>query len=153
MLKGFEQLFCIAEGEEMETQENKKVRTPIWLRPETINKMDAWLKADNCKTESEFAEKALVFYIGYLESNDASKYLCEVLSNMIKGILENNNNRMRSLMFKLCVELNMACHTVAAHFKADEINRKNLRAFAVKEVKETNGQISFDNALDVQRSV
>ncbi len=47
-------------------------------------------------------------YIGYLETCDASTYLCEVLSTMIKGILDNNNNRMRSLLFKWCVELNMA---------------------------------------------
>ncbi|MBO4915747.1 MAG: hypothetical protein J5449_11155 [Oscillospiraceae bacterium] len=92
-------------------------------------------------------------YIGYLETRDASTYLCEVLSTMIKGILENNNNRMRSLLFKWCVELNMACHTIAAHFGASEIERRELRAFAAREVKETNGQISFDHALDKQRKV
>lgn len=128
-----------------------KTRTAVWLKPGTIRKIDAWMTADNCETRSEFIEKALVFYLGYLETNDASKYLCEVLSNMIHGILDNNNNRLRSLLFKWCVELNMVCHTVAAHFKADEIDRRKLRAYAVQEVKEANGQISFDNALDVQR--
>ena len=129
---------------------NKKGLT-TWLKPETIQKVDFWMPLDNCRSRSEFVEKALVFYIGYLETNDASKYLCEVLSTLIKGILENNNNRMRSLLFKWCVELNMACHTIAAHFKADELNRQALRAYAVREVKETNGQISFDHALDKQR--
>ena len=76
-----------------------------------------------------------------------------MLSTLINGILDNNNNRMRSLLFKWCVELNMTCHTVAAHFKADEIDRKALRAYAAREVKETNGQISFDSALDMQRRV
>ena len=105
----------------------------------------------NCRSRSEFTEKALVFYIGYLETNDASKYLCEVLSNMIKGILDNNNNRLRSLLFKWCVELNMACHTIAAHFGDTELERDELRKYAVQEVKESCGQISFDNALDIQR--
>lgn len=130
-----------------------KTRTAVWLKPGTIRKIDTWMAADNCETRSEFIEKALVFYLGYLETNDASKYLCEVLSNMIRGILDNNNNRLRSLLFKWCVELNMVCHTVAAHFKADEVDRRKLRAYAVQEVKETNGQISFDNALDIQRQV
>ena len=133
------------------TDSESKTRTAVWLKPSTIQKIDAWMGADNCETRSEFIEKALTFYLGYLETNDASKYLCEVLSNMIHGILDNNNNRMRSLLFKWCVELNMVCHTVAAHFKADEIDRRELRAYAVREVKETNGQISFDNALDIQR--
>ena len=134
-------------------ESESKTRTAVWLKPSTIRKIDTWMAPDNCETRSEFIEKALVFYIGYLETNDASKYLCEVLSNMIKGILDNNNNRMRSLLFKWCVELNMVCHTVAAHFKADEIDRRELRAYAVQEVKETNDQISFDNALDIQRQL
>ena len=58
---------------------------------------------------------------------------------------------MRSLIFRWAVELNMMCHTIAAHFRADPINRRQLRAFAVKEVMDTNGNVSFDHALDVQR--
>ncbi len=131
---------------------NKKGAT-MWLKPETIQRVDFWMPLNNCRSRSEFVEKALVFYIGYLETCDASTYLCEVLSTMIKGILDNNNNRMRSLLFKWCVELNMACHTIAAHFGASEIERRELRAFAAREVKETNGQISFDHALDKQRKV
>ena len=134
-------------------ESESKTRTAVWLKPSTIRKIDTWMASDNCETRSEFIEKALVFYIGYLETRDASKYLCEVLSTLIKGILENNNNRMRSLLFKWCAELNMACHTIAAHFGASEIERRELRAFAAREVKETNGQISFDNALDKQREV
>lgn len=45
----------------------------------------------------------------------------------------------------------MMCHTIAAHFRADPIDRKELRAYAVDEVKRTNGQISFSSALDTQR--
>ena len=62
-------------------------------------------------------------------------------------------NRLRSLLFKLCVEINMMGHTVAAHFRADPINRRELRAYAVDEVLRTNGQISFDDALDLQRQI
>lgn len=129
---------------------NKKGST-MWLKPETLQKVDIWMEPDNCRSRSEFVEKALVFYIGYLETSDASKYLCEVLSNMIRGILDNNNNRLRSLLFKWCVELNIACHTIAAHFGDAEIDRNELRKYAVREVKESCGQISFDNALDIQR--
>ena len=134
-------------------ESENKTRTAVWLKPSTISKIDTWMVPDNCETRSEFIEKALVFSLGYLETNDASKYLCEVLSNMIRGILDNNNNRLRSLLFKWCVELNMACHTIAAHFGAAEIDRRELRAYAVQEAKETNGQISFDNALDIQRQL
>ena len=50
-----------------------KTRTAVWLKPSTIQKIDVWMGADNCETRSEFIEKALTFYLGYLETNDASK--------------------------------------------------------------------------------
>lgn len=129
----------------------RKTRTAVWLWPGTIRRIDDWLEKDNCETRSEFIEKALGFYLGYLESGDATGYMSEVLSSLIKGILDNNNNRFRSLLFKWAVELNMMCHTIAAHYRVDEIDRRALRAYAVDEVKKTCGQVSFDHAIDVQR--
>ena len=38
-------------------------------------------------------------------------------------------------------------------FRADPVNRRELRAYAVDEVLRTNGKISFDDALDLQRQV
>ena len=134
-------------------ENEKKTRTAVWLRPGTIRKIDEWMEKDNCETRSEFIEKALRFYLGYLESDEFSDYLSEVLSALINGILENNNNRLRSLLFKWAVELNMLCHTIAAHYRMDEIDRRALRAFAVDEVKKTYGQVSFDHAIDVQRGM
>lgn len=132
--------------------ENKKGST-YWLRPETIAKIDRLMASDNCQSRSEFVEKSVEFYTGYLDCRDASDYLAPVLSSMLKGILENNNNRLRSLLFKWAVELNMACHTIAAHYGVDEMDRKALRNFAEEEVKRTCGQVSFDHALDVQRRI
>lgn len=134
-------------------ENERKTRTAVWLWPGTIRKIDEWLEKDNCETRSEFIEKALGFYLGYLQSGDATGYMSEVLSSLIKGILDNNNNRLRSLLFKWAVELNMMCHTIAAHYRVDEIDRRALRAFAVDEVKKTCGQISFDHAIDVQRGL
>lgn len=132
------------------TRENK-MRTAIWLSPSVVHRMDAWLLEDNCKTRSEFIEKALRFYMGYLASEDTSEFLSRALVDTLRGIVADNANRFRSLLFKWCVELNMMGHTIAAHFHTDTINRRELRGYAVDEVRRTNGQISFDAALDQQR--
>lgn len=132
------------------SEENKK-RTAVWLSPGVIRRMDSWLEEDNCSTRSEFIEKALRFYMGYLATEDTSAYLSQTLVDTLQGIVADNSNRLRTMIFKWCVELNMMGHTIAAHFRADPINRRELRAFAVDEVKRTNGQISFDRALDQQR--
>ena len=132
------------------SDENKK-RTAVWLSPGVIRRMDSWLEEDNCSTRSEFIEKALRFYMGYLSTEDTSEYLSQALVDTLQGIVADNSHRLRTMIFKWCVELNMMGHTIAAHFRADPINRRELRAFAVDEVKRTNGQISFDRALDQQR--
>ena len=136
----------------MEERDNKK-RTAVWLTPGVIRRMDSWLEEDNCKTRSEFIEKALRFYMGCLATEDTSEYLSRALVDTLRGTLADNENRLRTLLFKLCVEVNMMGHTVAAHFRADPVNRRELRAFAVDEVLRTNGKISFDDALDLQRQV
>ena len=136
----------------MEEHDNKK-RTAVWLTPGVIRRMDSWLEEDNCKTRSEFIGKALRFYMGYLATEDTSEYLSRALADTLRGTLAYNENRLRTLLFKLCVEVNMMGHTVAAHFRADPVNRRELRAFAVDEVLRTNGKIRFDDALDLQRQV
>ena len=91
--------------------------------------------------------------MGYLGSCDTTEYLSKALVTMIRGTLENHNNRLRSLLFKWCVELNMMCHTIAAHFRTDDIYTRELRGFAVDEVKRTNGQVSFESAVRQQRRI
>lgn len=134
-------------------EEQNKKKTTIYLPLSVLQRMDAWLAEDNCKSRNEFIEKALRFYMGYLSTEDTSEYLSRALVATLHGIMADNANRFRSLIFKLCVEVGMASHTVAAHFKADPIGLRELRRYVVDEVKRTNGQIKFDDALELQRQV
>ena len=135
----------------MNGQNREKIT--LWLKPDLLRRMDGWLEEDNCSNRREFIEKALRFYMGYLATEDTSEYLSRALVDTLRGTLADNENRLRTLLFKLCVEVNMMGHTVAAHFRADPVNRRELRAYAVDEVLRTNGKISFDDALDLQRQI
>ena len=133
--------------------EQNREKITLWLKPDLLRRMDGWLEEDNCKTRREFIEKALRFYMGYLATEDTSEYLSRALVDTLRGTLADNENRLRTLLFKLCVEVNMMGHTVAAHFRADPVNRRELRAYAVDEVLRTNGKIRLDDALDLQRQI
>ena len=135
------------------SDEQNKKKTTLWIHPDLILRMDSWLEHDNCKSRSEFIDKALRFYMGYLSAGDTSDYRCSALVTTLRGTLENNNNRMRSLLFKWAVELNLAVHTIAAHFDVREGDRDRLRWYAIEEVKRTNGQISFDHAVEMQKQL
>ena len=77
----------------------------------------------------------------------------EDILTAIQGTLDDNNNRLCRILFKCAVELNMLCHTIAAHFRTDPIHTRELRAYAVDEVKRTNGQVSFESAVHQQRRI
>ena len=132
-------------------KKDTKEATTLWLRPSTMEKVDAALPLAKCKSRSEFAEEAFRYYLDHLIASDVHEYLTKELREEFRKAAVENENRLRSLVFKWTVELNMLCHTIAAHYRADEINRRQLREFAVKEVLETDGKVSFDHALDVQR--
>ncbi len=86
--------------------DNKK-STTIWLRPSVISRMDGWLEADNCQSRSEFVDKALRFYMGYLGTEDNTTYISRAILTAIQGTLDDNNNRLCRILFKCAVELNM----------------------------------------------
>ena len=150
MFQGIRQFFAFAEEMIEISTENVK-RIVVWLKPELLSRVDGWLETANCKNRSEFISKALRFYMGYLATDDVGSYVCESVSQNIRGMLTENTNRISKLMFKWSVELNMMMHIVAAHFKDDVSDLCALRGYSADEVKRTYGNISFDTALDIQR--
>ena len=130
-----------------------KEQMTIRLYPETRRQMDSWLEESNSKNRNEFVEKALRFYMGYLGTEDNTTYISRAILTAIQGTLDDNNNRLCRILFKCAVELNMLCHTIAAHFRDTMEDRRALRGYVVDEVKRTNGQIRFEDAQDVQRQL
>ena len=139
-------------GENNREHENK-TRIPAWLRPSTIRRMDGWLEEANCKSRSEFIEKSLRFYMGYLGAEDASEYLPNALTATLRGIVADSANRTNSILFKCAVEQGIMAHTIAAHFGDAMEDRRALRGYVTDEVKRTNGQIRFEDAQDIQRQL
>ena len=133
-------------------EDNKKCTT-IWLRPSVIRRMDAWMEEANCRSRSEFIEKAVRFYMGYLGTEDTCEYLSDALVAALRGIVADSANRTNSLLFKCAVEQGIMAHTIAAHFRDTMEDRRALRGYVVDEVKRTNGQIRFEDAQDVQRQL
>lgn len=147
----YQHFYRYLRGDDANLEENKK-NYALWLYPENVRRMDSSLELANCQSRSEFVEKALYFYMGYLASEDITDYLSKALLTSLRGILDANDDRMRSLMFKLCVEINMMMHVIAAHFKDDISDLRALRGYAADEVKRTYGRISFDSAVRIQSS-
>ena len=50
---------------------NKKIKFPLWLMPDTKATVECLYRQDGCNSQSEFIEKAILFYCGYLQSEYA----------------------------------------------------------------------------------
>ena len=53
----------------MPTPKNKR-KFALWLYPETLDKIGQLYTADDCRSKSEFIEKAVQFYIDRLTAED-----------------------------------------------------------------------------------
>ena len=130
--------------------ENKK-KFALWIHPSAIEKVDRLYQLDNCRSRSEFIEKAVLFYAGYVSAEDCREYFPEAIVSTIQGSLDTFENRMASLLFKYAVELAMMMHVSAANFRVDEDTLSRLRGKCVAEVKRLNGSISFEDAVRYQK--
>lgn len=134
-------------------QHKAKDRTAVWLYPETIEQMDSMLETDNAKSRSEFIEKALQFYMGYLASENTTGYLSKVLVSAIQGTLRETENRNSSNLFRLSVEMAMMMNILAAGLEINDDDLRKLRGRCINEVKKTRGKISIEDAIKFQQGV
>ena len=133
--------------------EQEKERFALWINQSSMEIAQELYRQDNCKSRSEFIEKAILFYAGYLHAKNASNYLPRVLSDILNNAFSSFGDRMGKLMFKQAVEENITHHIIAADSDLDEETYKRLRRRSVDEVKATNGEISFEDDLIFQKSL
>ena len=132
-------------------EKDLKRKFALWIRPSLLEEVDSLYKSDNCASRSEFMEKALRFYMGYLSSQKNQDYLAHVIPATVKGIVDESSNRMGRLFFKMAVELAVIENILAAVCEVDQQELKRLRGQCVEEIKRTNGMISFEQALQWQK--
>ena len=87
-----------------------KEKFALWLTPEAREMVRGAYRGDNCASQSEFIEKAVRFYCGYLGAKKDGAYLPRVLSEILEGILSTFGSRVGRLLFKQIVEQSILAH-------------------------------------------
>lgn len=121
----------------------KKIKTGTMLLPNVIKLCDENLKTANVSSRNDFIEKAILFYVSYLHSNN-NDYLNDILDKILESnisILEENINKA---LFKQSVEINMLNNIIATISELDQETINILRKKSIQEVKETSGKITLD---------
>ena len=129
--------------------EDKKRHT-VWLTPDAWSQVESSYTKDNCTTKNEYIEKAIRFYTGYLNTQNAASYLPRVLADVLEGKLGALGTRIGKLLFKLAVEQDMIANITAAVNEVHLDDLERLRARCMKEIRKTNGVIDLEGAVRYQ---
>jgi len=130
---------------------DNKIKFPLWVYPQTIENVRTHYKHDNCKSQSEFIEKAISFYIGYLDEERSVNYISPLITETVKATIAGTEQRLSRLMFKVAVELGKISNMLAAVNDIDDDTLKQLQAMCVNEVRRINGIISYEDAVEFQK--
>lgn len=128
-----------------------KVKFALWVYPQTMKDVEAHYKNDNCKSQSEFIEKAISFYIGYLDEEKSVNYISPMITETVKATIKGTEQRLSRLIFKIAVELGKLSHMIAAVNDVDDETLRQLQAMCINEVRKINGVISYENAVEFQK--
>lgn len=117
------------------------------INADALKRVQVHYREGNCKTQSEFIERAINFYCGYLETDKTGSYLPPVLASTFEGILLRFGDRLGRLLFKLTVEVCMLTRIIATESDIRVDSLAQLRGVCIQDIKRTNGQLSFRDIL------
>ena len=135
----------------MENQGNKRKRITAYFSPETIKKCGSGMALDGCISRSDFIERAVCFYSGYLAGNTHTDFFASAISDMVEGTISVTESRIAKLLFKIAVEMAKLEQMLASINDMDDETMKRLHIRCVNEVKRLNGIIKMEDAVKYQR--
>ena len=121
---------------------SKKEKFALYLSSEKKALLERRYQEDGSRSLTGFIERAIDFYLDYLSAGDAGLFLPASIKSCMDGRLDQLEDRLAALTFRLAVEMDMMAGILAdtCQFSQEELRR---RAESVRNVKSTNGRISL----------
>ena len=120
---------------------SEKERLSLRVSPVTSYRLHTAYRKSGCRSMNELAERAIGFYLDYLEADNAGDFLPTALKSYVDGRLGKLEERLSSLSFRQSVEVDSI---LADGFRLSEEDLRRRRAESVNNVKRTNGRISLE---------
>lgn len=120
-----------------------KCQVTTFLRPEVMTDCEINMKSLGFKSKSAYIAKAVEFYNGFLHAKNNKDYIAEILLTTIEGRMSLTEDRIARLLFKQAVEISKLYRFLALAFQLSPEDMDAIHYDCVKEVKRTNGSISY----------
>ena len=109
--------------------------------------MERCRKLEGSRSTTEYVRNAVEFYNSYVSNNDAGLFLPRSIKSYLDGRLGQLEDRISGLLYKQAVEMDMFSGILADSFRFTEDDLRRRRAASVRNVKQTNGRISFEKRV------
>lgn len=129
----------------------EKTRFSIRVDTDLVELADTYIQSSAVKNRTELIENALRFYLGFLTAQKAEDYLLQSLSSVMTGTVQDSENRLARMDFKIAVELSKLSQVIAYSHDIDEDALKRLHLKCMEEVRRINGAIDFESAYKYQK--
>ena len=129
----------------------KKQKFALWVYPSTMEALEKNLEKSECRSKSDFIEKAILFYTGFLAAQTYQNYLPNVVISCMKGSLGSFERRTSNILFKVAVELSMMNFLLASAHRVSRETMESLRNMCIREVKSCNGTLTLEDAAGFLR--
>ena len=118
--------------------ENAKVRVGIYIEKAILEQADGLLETANVRSRNEFVAEALKFFL-------------QSLASVLTGTVQDSENRLARMDFKIAVELSKLSQVIAYTHDVDEESLNRLHVKCVDEVRRINGTVKFEDAYHYQK--
>ena len=115
----------------------------IRLSPLTEFRLERDYRLDGSRNKNEFIERAITHYQDLLEA-EQNEMLPAAIQSAIDGRLGIFEDRIAKLLYKLAVEMDMGMNVVLDCVQVDDDYLRRLRSDSVRNVKATNGLLTFE---------
>ena len=129
----------------------EKTKFSIRVDTDLVELADTYIRSSTVKNRTELIEDALRFYLGFLTAQKAEDYLLQSLSSVMTGTVQDSENRLARMDFKIAVELSKMSQVIAYSHDIDEDALKRLHLKCLEEVRRINGAIDFESAYKYQK--
>ena len=118
-----------------EKKPNGKRRIGLYLTKENVARMDENAELADARTRSEFVNRAIDFYVGYLRTEKTETYVMHSVSSMIHSTIDLSEMRIKDILFKLAVEIAMQNRILARMTRITEKEIMDIRLASEDEVR------------------
>lgn len=123
----------------------------MYMTAEQDAEINEFVENGYAKSQNDFINKAIEFYMGYLRNEKNTDYIAPILSSAIKSQMTDIERNISEIIFKLAVEVAKQNHIAVSRGYISEEVLESLNAMCCRDVASNNGRIQFENAYRFQQ--